>query len=86
MKSINRIACGLGVVAALLAGSAGASVTVGATRVVYPLENREVTVKLNAGSPIRCRRKMRKLIARGICRCSRIACWGAKRWRAGSVV
>ncbi len=47
MKSINRIACGLGVVAALLAGSAGASVTVGATRVVYPLENREVTVKLN---------------------------------------
>ncbi len=46
MKSINRIACGLGLVAALLAGSAGASVTVGGTRVVYPLENREVTVKL----------------------------------------
>jgi chaperone protein EcpD len=47
MKSISRIACGLGVVAALLAGSAGASVTVGGTRVVYPLENREVTVKLS---------------------------------------
>jgi len=46
MTSINRIACGLGLVAALLAGSAGASVTVGGTRVVYPLENREVTVKL----------------------------------------
>ena len=47
MKSLNRIACGLGVVAALIAGSAGASVTVGGTRVVYPLENREVTVKLS---------------------------------------
>jgi chaperone protein EcpD len=46
MKSISRIACGLGVVAALLGGVAGASVTVGGTRVVYPLENREVTVKL----------------------------------------
>jgi len=47
MKSLNRIACGLGVVAALFAGSAAASVTVGGTRVVYPLENREVTVKLS---------------------------------------
>jgi chaperone protein EcpD len=47
MKSLNRIACGLGLVAALLGGSAGASVTVGGTRVVYPLENREVTVKLS---------------------------------------
>lgn len=46
MKSIYRIACGLGLVAALFAGNAGASVTVGGTRVVYPLENREVTVKL----------------------------------------
>ncbi|MEA3115754.1 MAG: chaperone protein EcpD, partial [Caballeronia sp.] len=46
MKSISRIACGLGLAVALLAGSAGASVTVGGTRVVYPLENREVTVKL----------------------------------------
>jgi len=46
MKSIRQIACGLGVVTALLVGSAGASVTVGGTRVVYPLENREVTVKL----------------------------------------
>ena len=46
MKSLSRIACGLGLVAALAAGSAGASVTVGGTRVVYPLENREVTVKL----------------------------------------
>ncbi|WP_213776139.1 fimbria/pilus periplasmic chaperone [Caballeronia sp. dw_276] len=46
MKSLRQIACGLGVVMALLAGSAGASVTVGGTRVVYPLENREMTVKL----------------------------------------
>jgi chaperone protein EcpD len=46
MKSLKRIACGLGLLAALVAGSAGASVTVGGTRVVYPLENREVTVKL----------------------------------------
>ena len=34
-------------VATLLAGSVGASVTVGGTRVVYPLENREVAVKLS---------------------------------------
>lgn len=46
MKSISRIACGLGLVAALLAGNANASVTIGGTRVVYPLENREVSVKL----------------------------------------
>ncbi|CDY75133.1 P pilus assembly protein, chaperone PapD [Caballeronia glathei] len=46
MKSLTRVACGLGMVAALVAGSAGASVTVGGTRVVYPLESREVTVKL----------------------------------------
>lgn len=46
MKSIHRIACGIGLVAALLAGNASASVTVGGTRVVYPLEDREVTVKL----------------------------------------
>ena len=46
MKSLSQIACGLGLVAALFAGSAGASVTVGGTRVVYPLESREVTVKL----------------------------------------
>jgi chaperone protein EcpD len=47
MKSFFRITCALGVVAALFAGSAGASVTLGGTRVVYPLENREVTVKLD---------------------------------------
>ncbi|SAK84656.1 pili assembly chaperone [Caballeronia arationis] len=47
MKSLTRIACALGVAAALFAGSAAASVTVGGTRVVYPLENREVTVKLD---------------------------------------
>lgn len=46
MKFLRQVACGLGLVAALVAGSAGASVTVGGTRVVYPLENREVTVKL----------------------------------------
>jgi chaperone protein EcpD len=47
MKSISRFICGLGMVVALFAGSASASVTVGGTRVVYPLENREVTVKLS---------------------------------------
>ncbi|CAN7639748.1 hypothetical protein LJR034_004987 [Caballeronia sp. LjRoot34] len=44
MKSISRIACGLGLVAAFLAGSAGASMTVSGTRVVYPLENRELAM------------------------------------------
>lgn len=47
MKSLTRIACALGFAAALFAASAAASVTVGGTRVVYPLENREVTVKLD---------------------------------------
>jgi chaperone protein EcpD len=51
MKSLTRIACALGLAALLAAGSAAASVTVGGTRVVYPLENREVTVKLDNDRP-----------------------------------
>jgi chaperone protein EcpD len=47
MKSLTKIACALGMTLLLVAGGAAASVTVGGTRVVYPLESREVTVKLD---------------------------------------
>ena len=46
----GRIALGIGFACALLAGSVEASVTVGGTRVVYPLDQREVTVKLDNDS------------------------------------
>jgi chaperone protein EcpD len=46
MTLVRRIACALGIAGALIAGSAMASVTISGTRIVYPLENREVTVKL----------------------------------------
>jgi chaperone protein EcpD len=41
---------GVGFACVLLAGSAQASVTIGGTRVVYPLDQREVTVKLDNDS------------------------------------
>jgi chaperone protein EcpD len=47
---LGRIALGIGFACALLAGSVEASVTVGGTRVVYPLDQREVTVKLDNDS------------------------------------
>jgi chaperone protein EcpD len=50
MKLINRMTIGIGFACALLAGNAQASVTIGGTRVVYPLEQREVTVKLDNDS------------------------------------
>lgn len=50
MKVLGRMAIGLGFACALLAGSADASVTIGGTRVVYPLDQREVTVKLDNDS------------------------------------
>ncbi|MBP0592725.1 fimbria/pilus periplasmic chaperone [Paraburkholderia sp. LEh10] len=50
MKSLGRLLAGLGVACALFAGAAQASVTIGGTRVVYPLDQREVTVKLNNDS------------------------------------
>ncbi len=50
MKALVRMAMGLGVACALLAGTAQASVTIGGTRVVYPLGQREVTVKLENDS------------------------------------
>jgi chaperone protein EcpD len=50
MKSFGRLAMGLGLACALLAGKASASVTISGTRVVYPLNQREVTVKLDNDS------------------------------------
>ncbi len=50
MKSMKRSLAMAGLLAAMVAGSAHASVTIGATRVVYPLDQREVTVKLNNDS------------------------------------
>jgi chaperone protein EcpD len=50
MKPPGKMAMGIGFACALLAGNAQASVTVGGTRVVYPLEQREVTVKLDNDS------------------------------------
>ena len=47
---LGRIALGIGFACALLAGNADASVTIGGTRVVYPLDQREVTVKLDNDS------------------------------------
>ncbi|CAE6746009.1 fimbria/pilus periplasmic chaperone [Paraburkholderia haematera] len=50
MKLLKKMTMGIGFACALLAGSAHASVTIGGTRVVYPLEQREVTVKLDNDS------------------------------------
>ncbi|MGE8475823.1 MAG: molecular chaperone, partial [Paraburkholderia hospita] len=50
MKTMGRLLAGVGVACALFAGVAQASVTIGGTRVVYPLDQREVTVKLNNDS------------------------------------
>ncbi|ALL68003.1 P pilus assembly protein, chaperone PapD [Paraburkholderia caribensis MBA4] len=50
MKTMGRLLVGLGAACALFAGAAQASVTIGGTRVVYPLDQREVTVKLNNDS------------------------------------
>lgn len=50
MNLLKKMPIGIGVACALLAGSAHASVTIGGTRVVYPLEQREVTVKLDNDS------------------------------------
>ncbi|WP_434111593.1 fimbria/pilus periplasmic chaperone [Paraburkholderia caffeinilytica] len=50
MKPMRRWMAVLGLASALLAGAAQASVTVGGTRVVYPLDQREVTVKLDNDS------------------------------------
>jgi len=50
MKALVQMAVGCGLVAALLAGDASASVTIGGTRVIYPLDQREVTVKLENDS------------------------------------
>lgn len=47
---LGRIAIGVCVACALFAGAASASVTIGGTRVVYPLDQREVTVKLDNDS------------------------------------
>ncbi|MDE1180339.1 fimbria/pilus periplasmic chaperone [Paraburkholderia sp.] len=44
------MAVSVGFACALLVGNAHASVTIGATRVVYPLDQREVTIKLNNDS------------------------------------
>ena len=49
---LGRIAVGIGFACALLAGNAEASVTIGGTRVVYPLDQREVTVKLDNDSKL----------------------------------
>jgi chaperone protein EcpD len=50
MKTLGQMMMGLGFACALLAGQAQASVTIGGTRVVYPLGQREVTVKLDNDS------------------------------------
>ncbi|MEC5409469.1 fimbria/pilus periplasmic chaperone [Paraburkholderia sp. MPAMCS5] len=50
MKLLKEMTTAIGLACALLAGGAHASVTIGGTRVVYPLEEREVTVKLDNDS------------------------------------
>lgn len=50
MKLLKKMTTAIGFACVLLAGSAYASVTIGGTRVVYPLEQREVTVKLDNDS------------------------------------
>jgi chaperone protein EcpD len=50
MKAIIRMVVGLGMICASLMGSAQASVTIGGTRVIYPMDQREVTVKLENDS------------------------------------
>lgn len=50
MKLLKKVSIGIGVACVLLAGGANASVTIGGTRVVYPLDQREVTVKLENDS------------------------------------
>jgi chaperone protein EcpD len=50
MKLLRQTAMGIGFACALLAGSAHASVTISGTRVVYPLNQKEVTVKLDNDS------------------------------------
>jgi chaperone protein EcpD len=50
MKLLRQTAMGIGFACALLAGNADASVTISGTRVVYPLNQREVTVKLDNDS------------------------------------
>lgn len=50
MKAMRRWMAVLGLTGVLFAGAAQASVTVGGTRVVYPLDQREVTVKLDNDS------------------------------------
>jgi chaperone protein EcpD len=50
MNALIRISMGLCIAGALLAGKVQASVTIGGTRVVYPLDQREVTVKLENDS------------------------------------
>jgi chaperone protein EcpD len=50
MKLLRQTAMGIGFACALLAGNAHASVTISGTRVVYPLNEREVTVKLDNDS------------------------------------
>jgi chaperone protein EcpD len=47
---LGRIAIGIGFACVLLVGNVDASVTIGGTRVVYPLDQREVTVKLDNDS------------------------------------
>jgi chaperone protein EcpD len=50
MKLARKTTMGIVFAGTLLAGSAAASVTIGGTRLVYPLDQREVTVKLNNDS------------------------------------
>ncbi len=50
MKLHKTMTLAFGLACVLLAGSAQASVTIGGTRVVYPLAQREVTVKLSNDS------------------------------------
>jgi chaperone protein EcpD len=50
MKLLKKMTTGVGVACVLLASGAHASVTIGGTRVVYPLDQREVTVKLDNDS------------------------------------
>jgi chaperone protein EcpD len=50
MGMLKKTTMAIGLACALLVGGAHASVTIGGTRVVYPLEQREVTVKLDNDS------------------------------------
>jgi chaperone protein EcpD len=50
MGMLKKTTMTIGLVCALLSGGVHASVTIGGTRVVYPLEQREVTVKLDNDS------------------------------------